>query len=126
MVRVRPRPLFHRSSRFVESDPGSGAGLQSSLSRLNHWLPWGQTDPEVMQSTAQFHHQITDACFPEAEAVFDDATTLDTAVDVLDPQPTPMQRLVRGSRRNGRKIWVCPTFYTDGPFVEAGGLMAYG
>src|SRR3954451_6295623 len=27
-----------------------------SLSRLNHWLPRGQADPEVMQGTADFHH----------------------------------------------------------------------
>ena len=35
-----------------------------SLSRLNHLLPWGQAHPEVMQSTAQFHHQSADARFP--------------------------------------------------------------
>jgi len=37
-----------------------------------------------MQGTAEFHHQITDALFPQAHPVFDDATALDTAVDVLD------------------------------------------
>src|SRR5712692_3103818 len=66
-----------------------------SLSRLNHWLPRGQTHPEVVQGTAEFHHQIADAFFPEADAVFDNATTLDTAVDMLDPQPTLVQGLVR-------------------------------
>src|SRR5712692_1482910 len=66
-----------------------------SLSRLNHWLPRGQTHPEVVQGTAEFHHQIADAFFPQADAVFDDATTLDTAVDMLDPQPTLVERLVR-------------------------------
>ena len=44
-----------------------------------------------MQGTAEFHHQITDALFPQTDAVFDDATTLDTAVDMLDPQPAAMQ-----------------------------------
>src|SRR5690349_14219951 len=29
-----------------------------SLSRLNHWLPRGQADSEVMQSTADFHYDI--------------------------------------------------------------------
>jgi hypothetical protein len=37
-----------------------------SLSRLNHWLPRCQADPEVMQSTADFHYDITDALLPQA------------------------------------------------------------
>jgi hypothetical protein len=48
-----------------------------------------------VQRTAEFHHQITDTSFPQTEAVFDDATALHTAVDMLDPQPTLVQRLVR-------------------------------
>ena len=47
-----------------------------------------------MQSTAEFHDQITDAFFPQADAVFDNATTLDTAVDMLDPEPPLVERLV--------------------------------
>ena len=47
-----------------------------------------------MQGTAEFHHQIADTFFPQAEAVFDDATTLDTAVDMLDPQPPLVEHLV--------------------------------
>src|SRR3954462_5218580 len=35
-----------------------------SLSRLNHRLPRGQTDPEVMQGTTELHHQIADTFFP--------------------------------------------------------------
>ena len=35
-----------------------------SLSRLNYWLPRGQAHPEVVQGTAEFHHQITDALLP--------------------------------------------------------------
>jgi hypothetical protein len=35
-----------------------------SLSRLNHWLPWSQTDSEVMQGTAEFQDQIADAFLP--------------------------------------------------------------
>ena len=34
-----------------------------------------------MQGTAQFHHEITDALLPQTDAVFDDATALDTTVD---------------------------------------------
>jgi hypothetical protein len=37
---------------------------QMSLSRLNHRLPRGQTHPEVMQGTAEFHHEIADAILP--------------------------------------------------------------
>ena len=47
-----------------------------------------------MQGTADFHHEITDALLPQADAVFDDATALDTAVDMLDPQPARVERLV--------------------------------
>ena len=48
-----------------------------------------------MQGTAAFHDQIADALFPQADAVFDNATTLPTAVDMLNAQPTLVQRLVR-------------------------------
>ena len=67
---------------------------QLSLSRLNHWLPRGQADPEVMQGTADFHHAITDALLPQPDPVFDDATALDAAVDMLDPQSAGVERLV--------------------------------
>src|SRR3989441_12371672 len=81
----RPRPVKEVFQRDV----------QLSLSRLNHWLPRGQAHPEVVQGTAEFHHQIADTLLPQPELVFDNATTLDTAVDMLDPQPTLVQRLVR-------------------------------
>ena len=48
-----------------------------------------------MQGTAQFHHQIADARLPQADPVFHDAAALDTAVDMLDAQPTLVERLVR-------------------------------
>ncbi len=48
-----------------------------------------------MQGTTDFHHEVADALLPQAESVFDDAATLDTAVDMLDPQPTLVQCLVR-------------------------------
>ena len=69
-------------------------GVHLSLSRLNHRLPRGQTDPEVMQSTAQFPHEIADAVLPQPDPVFDDAAALDAPVDRLDPQPTLVQGLV--------------------------------
>src|SRR3989442_12347698 len=65
-----------------------------SLSRLNHWLPWAQAHPEVMQGTTYFHHEITNALLPQPDPVFRDAATLNAAVDMLDPQPTLVQGLV--------------------------------
>jgi len=48
-----------------------------------------------MQGTTDFHYQIADARLPQADPIFDDATALHTTVDMLDPQPTLVQRLVR-------------------------------
>src|SRR5262252_7463716 len=47
-----------------------------------------------MQGTAEFHHQIADALFPQTDAVFHDAAALDTAIDVLDPEPPLVECLV--------------------------------
>src|SRR5712692_5685753 len=67
---------------------------QVSLSRLNHRLPRGEAYPEVVQGTTEFHHQIADALLPQADPVFHDAAALDTAVDVLNPGPPLVERLV--------------------------------
>jgi SRSO17 transposase len=77
-------PLEPQASRDA-TDHDTHYRYHLSLSRLNHWLPRGQTHPEVVQGTAEFHHQITDALLPQANPVFHDATARDTAVDVLDP-----------------------------------------
>ena len=69
--------------------------MHLSLSRFNHWLPRSQAHPEVVQGTTEFHHQIADTFFPQADTIFDDTTTLDTAVDMLDPQSAMVQPLVR-------------------------------
>src|SRR5712691_4586625 len=69
-----------------------------SLSRLNHWLPRAQAHPKVMQGTADFHHQIAAAFLPQTDPVFDNATALDAAVDMFDPQPTVRERLIRSVR----------------------------
>jgi hypothetical protein len=39
----------------------------------------------MMEGTAEVPHPIADAHFPEAAAVFDAATALDTAMDRVDP-----------------------------------------
>src|SRR5262245_20778647 len=68
--------------------------IRLSLSRLNRRLPRGQAYPEVVQGTAEFHHQITDTLFPQADAAFDDATALHAGVDMVDVQPSLVERLV--------------------------------
>src|SRR5216683_5815292 len=68
--------------------------VQMSLSRLNHRLPGCKAYAEVVQGTTEFHHQIANALFPQADPVFHDAAALHTAVDMLDPQPAVVQGLV--------------------------------
>ena len=41
----------------------------------------------MMESTADVPHPIADAPLPQADAVFDAATTLATAMDMVDPPP---------------------------------------
>jgi len=48
-----------------------------------------------MQGTTKFHDQIVDARLPQEEPIFDAATALDTATDMVDPQPTLVEPLVR-------------------------------
>jgi hypothetical protein len=62
--------------------------------RLNYRLPRGQTHPEVMQGTTEFHHQIADTLLPQADPIFHNAAALDAAVDMLDPEPPLMECLV--------------------------------
>jgi hypothetical protein len=56
-----------------------------------------------MQGTADFHHDIPDAVLPQADPVFDDAATLDAAVDMLNPQPAGVEE----SNRNRGALCVC-------------------
>jgi hypothetical protein len=48
-----------------------------------------------MEGTAEVPHPIAAAHLPEAASVFDAATALDTAMDMVDPQPTLVELLVR-------------------------------
>ena len=48
----------------------------------------------MVQRPAQFDHESPDTFFPQAEAVLDDATMLDTAIDVLDAQAALVQGLI--------------------------------
>lgn len=47
-----------------------------------------------MQRTAEFHHHIPAPLLPQAHPVFDDTAALDTTINMLDPQPTLVPRLV--------------------------------
>src|SRR5712691_9742233 len=42
----------------------------------------------------ELHHQIADALLPQADPVFHNATPLDAAVDMLDPELPLVERLV--------------------------------
>jgi len=44
-----------------------------------------------MQRTADFHYQITDTLLPQSKPIFDNATALDTAVDMFNPKTTLIQ-----------------------------------
>jgi len=54
-----------------------------------------QAHPDVVQGATELHHQITDPLLPQADPVLHDAAALDTAIDMLDAQPTLVERLVR-------------------------------
>jgi len=49
----------------------------------------------MREGTAEVPHQIAAAYRPEAASVFDAATALDTTLDMVAPQPTLMELLVR-------------------------------
>ena len=90
-------PAQQRVMRDIETCRTAQLGGHAehlTLFRLSHWLPGGQTHPEVVQGTTEFHHQIADALLPQADAVFHNAAALDTAVDVLNPEPPLVERLV--------------------------------
>ena len=83
------------ASPLQDATPRDRSVQHLSLSRLNHGLPSSQAHPEVVQGTAECHHQIADAFFPQADAVCDDAAALATALDMLEPQPPLVECLVR-------------------------------
>jgi hypothetical protein len=49
----------------------------------------------MMAGTAEVPHPSAAAHLPEAAALFDAATALDTTLDMIDPQPTLVELLVR-------------------------------
>ena len=59
--------------------------MQMHLSRFQHWSPGRATHSDVVEGTADCHHDLPDALLPQADRVLHDTTPLDTAVDRLDP-----------------------------------------
>ena len=53
-----------------------------------------QAHPEIVQGTTELHHEIADALLPQADPVLHDATPLDAAVDMLDPESPLVEHLV--------------------------------
>ncbi len=53
-----------------------------------------QTQTNIMQGTTDFHHLITCSSPQEAADVFEDATALDTPIDLFDSHPTTCQGLI--------------------------------
>jgi hypothetical protein len=47
-----------------------------------------------VQGTTEFHYQIAETRLPQADPVFHNAAALDTAIDMLNAQPTLVERLV--------------------------------
>jgi hypothetical protein len=47
-----------------------------------------------VQGATDLHHHITNTFFPQTNAVFDNTAALDTAVDMLDPQPPLVEHLI--------------------------------
>jgi hypothetical protein len=58
----------------------------------------------MVQGPAAFSHQIADICLPQPDPVFDEAATLDTPLDRLDPPPTLVERLVRSLLRQHERL----------------------
>src|SRR4029450_5036689 len=94
-IHEKPRMGHGRAHSAEKSLSFCRLTQQLSLSRLNHWLPRCETHPEVVQGTAQFHHEITDALLPQPDPIFHNATALHTTVDMFDPEPALVQGLVR-------------------------------
>ena len=76
---------MHEFTVHLDDLQGRGVLVYLSLFRLNYRLPGREAHPEVVQGTAEFHHDITDTFLPQADPVFHDTAALDTAVDVLNP-----------------------------------------
>jgi len=55
----------------------------------------GEDEPGTREGPAEVSHQIADAHLPEAAAVFEAATALDTAMHRADPPLTMVALLVR-------------------------------
>jgi len=96
----RNQEIFKKFEAFYSDNKKNQAMVRVALESAE-FIPMkslaarAQSYPEVVQGTAQFHQRITDARFPQAEPILHDATALDTTMDMLAPQPTLVEDLVR-------------------------------
>src|SRR2546426_1834432 len=91
-VRQRQRETRMEPLTYATLYTGFDGKTQLSLSRLNHGQPGVQAHPEIVQGTAELHHEVADALLPQPDPVFHHATTLHTAVDMLNPQSAVVER----------------------------------
>src|SRR5262245_35637195 len=82
--------IDHATTRRVRTE---NQGLSGSQLTKPSYLPLNPME------CANFHHPIAEAGLPEAADVVDDTAALDTAVDVLNPDPAtrdaPIGRFLR-------------------------------
>src|SRR5438132_1550078 len=75
---------------------GEVRGLPSfELISMQSSAAQGEDAPSMIEGTADIPHSIAAAHLPEAAAVFDAVPALDTAMDMVDPQPPLVELLVR-------------------------------
>src|SRR2546421_6847033 len=55
-----------------------------SLSRLNYGQPGVQAHPEIVQGTAELHHEIADALLPQADPVFHNTSVAERSFPLLN------------------------------------------
>jgi hypothetical protein len=71
---------------------------------IQSWATTGEDEAGRREDTADVPHPIAAAHLPEAASVFDAATALDTARDMVAPQPTLVESLVRHVLLS-RELW---------------------
>jgi hypothetical protein len=85
----------HRSGQASVDQRAHDVPFTTEFIPIKSSVTKGPAHPEIVQAATEFHHQITDPLLPQADPVLHDAAALDTAVDMLDPQPPLIERLVR-------------------------------
>jgi len=86
---------MHTHQSLNRAQPHGGwAGRSSEFLSIHSLAAKGEDEPGMRPGTADVPHPIAAAHLPEAASVCDAATALDTAMDIVDPQPILVERLV--------------------------------